>query len=195
MLRYAIIHQENLQASFQTHIFAEQYSIDIYTMSLLPLEINTANKRHDFTLIEELVSSLKQALNNIVTYSNTGGGADSILLVSITNRCDVWSWRYWEISQRESLLATSDDDATPVTGKMAQAAKKIEGKKFIGFSFINDYSLWLCFEDDIDLIIFSEFETDESLIDLCNWEFVDFKKMVSFKVTSQQELVVKRDIE
>ena len=164
-------------------------------MSLLPLEINTANKRHDFTLIEELVSSLKQALNNIVTYSNTGGGADSILLVSITNRCDVWSWRYWEISQRESLLATSDDDATPVTGKMAQAAKKIEGKKFIGFSFINDYSLWLCFEDDIDLIIFSEFETDESLIDLCNWEFVDFKKMVSFKVTSQQELVVKRDIE
>lgn len=132
---------------------------------------------------------------DIVTYSNTGGGADSILLVSITNRCDVWSWRYWEISQRESLLATSDDDATPVTGKMAQAAKKIEGKKFIGFSFINDYSLWLCFEDDIDLIIFSEFETDESLIDLCNWEFVDFKKMVSFKVTSQQELVVKRDIE
>lgn len=77
---------------------------------------------------------------------------------------------------------------------MAQAAKKIEGKKFIGFSFINDYSLWLCFEDDIDLIIFSEFETDESLIDLCNWEFVDFKKMVSFKVTSQQELVVERDI-
>lgn len=59
MLRYAIIHQENLQASFQTHIFAEQYSIDIYTMSLHPLEINTANKRHDFTLIEELVSSLK----------------------------------------------------------------------------------------------------------------------------------------
>lgn len=169
-------------------------------MSLHPLEINTAYKRHDFTLIEELVSSLKQVLNNIVKYSKTGGGADSILLVSITNiidnsQCDVWSWRYWEISQRESLLATSNDDATPVTGKMAQAAKKIEGKKFIGFSFMNDYSLWLCFEDDIDLILFVEFETDESLIDLCNWEFVDFKKRVSFEVTSQQELIVQRDIE
>lgn len=100
----------------------------------------------------ELIKTLKKLLGARVTYSRTGGGASSILLLNFSSCLSLWCWRYWEISQHNILWATSEDDDTPITGVMATAARLLENKTVTGFSLDleNEYQLWLCFDDDLE---------------------------------------------
>ena len=112
------------------------------------------------TIEKELIKTLKKLLGARVTYSRAGGGMSSILLITTSNHLSLWCWRYWEISQCNVLLSTSEDDDTPITGTMAKAASLLENKSISGFMLdtVNEYQLWLCFDDDLDLILFPEYE-------------------------------------
>lgn len=78
-------------------------------------------------LIErELIKTLKKLLGARVTYSRTGGGASSILLLNFSSCLSLWCWRYGEISQGDILWGTSELDYTPRTGDMPKAAQLLE---------------------------------------------------------------------
>ncbi len=112
------------------------------------------DKRHNNKT--EVVEILKSILGKVVIYSRSGGGNISILLQKYENNVSIWSYYYWEISQREKLIATSEDDTTAITGSVALGAKAMEGKRLLGFQLWPDLTLCLYFEDDIDYVIFPQ---------------------------------------
>ena len=59
--------------------------------------------------MEEL---LKELIGEKVTYSRVGFG--TILLVVVDNDNGVWVWNYWELWRGEELLATANDESTPM---------------------------------------------------------------------------------
>lgn len=122
------------------------------------------NKGHNYKT--ELVEVLKSLLGEVVTYSRSGGGNCSILLQIYKNDVSIWAYSYWEISQREKLLATSEDDITPITGAVAVGARTMEGKRLLGFQLWPDFTICLYFEDDIDYVIFTQTPED----DFDSWE-------------------------
>lgn len=77
--------------------------------------------------MKNLENDINLLLGQKVTYSRTGGGAGSILLIKFENDCALWAWRYWEIIKGNQLIACSEDDDTPITGVMAVAARQLEG--------------------------------------------------------------------
>ena len=101
--------------------------------------------------IEESIHILK---GDNIKYSRAGGAAGSILLIETENSNSIWIWCYWEIYHSGRLLATADDDATANVGKIAVAAKKLEGKRIeqIELSLIK-YDLIVYFADNWELII------------------------------------------
>lgn len=119
----------------------------------------------------------------------------SILLITFANDISLWCWRYWEISQRDAVLATAEDDDTAIVGPIAKAALSIENKSLMGFmiDIDTDYQLWLCFDDDIDLILFPEFETKKRFKRVINWELVNSPKKVSYIVNSELKLIENKD--
>lgn len=121
-------------------------------------------------LREELEAVFEALIGDTVIYSRTGGGAGSILL--ITFKCDIsiWGWSYWEIRRGDELLATADDDATAIVGKMAQAANRIEGKKLEDIMLDRQCDLILLFNDDIELVIFPYEKEDDEADEFVNWE-------------------------
>ena len=120
---------------------------------------------------EDLNSDIYLILDKKVTYSRTGGGASSILLIIFENDCRIWAWRYWEISQGDTLLACANDDDTPITGKMAMAAQSLEGLKIIDIRLVkNSLNLGILFEDSKELWLYTEVETNKDLLSLINWE-------------------------
>lgn len=139
---------------------------------------------------KELIDSLKKMLGAKVIYSRAGGGMSSILLITTDNCLSLWCWRYWEIRQRNILLATSEDDDTPITGVMAKTASLLENKSIIGVGLDpeNDYQLYLCFDDDLDLILFPEFERRKRFKHV-NWELVDSEHKCSYIITAQLKLI------
>lgn len=141
-----------------------------------------------------LVNGLKNLLGKKVIYSRTGGGASSILLITFSNDTSLWCWRYWEISQQNQVLATAEDDDTPITGTMAKAATAIENKTLIGFmiDIEHEYQLWLCFDDDLDLILFPEYETRKRFKSVINWELTVFSSKIAYIVTSELKLIESR---
>ncbi len=140
---------------------------------------------------QRLVDELKNLLGKKVIYSRTGGGASSILLIRFSNKISLWCWRYWEISQQNNLLATSEDDDTPITGTMARAAIAIENQTLIGFSidFEHDYQLCLCFDNDIELNLFPEYEEEVYFKDVVNWELIVFPRKIKYIVDSELKLL------
>ena len=146
------------------------------------------------TIEKELIKTLKKLLGAIVTYSRAGGGMSSILLITTSNHLSLWCWRYWEISQCNVLLSTSEDDDTPITGTMAKAASLLENKSISGFMLdtVNEYQLWLCFDDDLDLILFPEYEKRKCFKHV-NWELVDSEHKCSYIITAQLKLIKKTE--
>lgn len=140
---------------------------------------------------KELIKTLKKLLGTKVTYSRAGGGMSSILLMKFSNCLSLWCWRYWEISQRDILLSTSEDDDTPITGTMAKVACLMENKSVIGFDLDpeNDYQLWLCFDDNLDLILFPEYEKRKRFKRVINWELEDNPCKRSYIITSELKLI------
>ncbi len=140
---------------------------------------------------QRLVDELKNLLGKKVIYSKTGGGASSILLIIFSNENEIWCWRYWEISQQNNLLATSEDDDTPITGTMARAASAIKDQTLIGFSidFEHDYQLCLCFDNDIELNLFPEYEEEVYFKNVVNWELTIYSRKICYIVDSELKLL------
>lgn len=116
------------------------------------------------TLLHELVGKK-------VIYSKTGGGAGAILLVIVNNNNAIWTLCYWEIYKGENLLATANDDVTPITGKMAVAAHALLGETVEEVYIDDEYNLMVFFSNDLELYLYRDaYENDECDIDE-SWEY------------------------
>ena len=131
--------------------------------------------------IEESIHILK---GDNIKYSRAGGAAGSILLIETENSNSIWIWCYWEIYHSGRLLATADDDATANVGKIAVAAKKLEGKRIeqIELSLIK-YDLIVYFADDYRWIVNCESQPDGEKYPLNNWELIIKKLNTQYFVT------------
>lgn len=142
---------------------------------------------------EELNSDIYLILDKKVTYSRTGGGASSILLIIFENDCRIWAWRYWEISKNEQLIACSEDDDTPITGVMAVAGRQLEGAVLEGLSLDNtNYQLGMLFDNGYELWLYPELEENEEFKSIVNWEFQIPTKDLCYVLTSQVEIKTRK---
>ncbi len=123
-----------------------------------------------------------------VNYSCCGGGASSILLLETNNKNCIWGWGYWEIYKDGTLLSTSEDDETPITGKMAVAAHQLEG------SIIKDVTLD---EDTLDLSILFDNNCRWNILTIYNeqtskdnWDFCIPNKNLCLKITSHLNIEI-----
>ena len=140
-------------------------------------------------IIDSLISDINLILGKRVTYSRTGGGASSILLIKFENECAVWAWRYWEISKGDQLIACSEDDDTPVTGVMAVAARQLEGT-ILEDLYLDDttYKLGMLFDNGHELWLYQELEEREEFKSVINWEYQIPTKNLCYVLTSQMEI-------
>ena len=123
--------------------------------------------------MEEL---LKELVGKKVVYSATGGGVGSIILLIVDNKKygnNIWTWCYWEIYRGDELLATADDDMTPITGKMAVAAHALEGETVKEVYLDSEYNLMVLFSNDLQLYLYRDaYEIDENDEDYEeSWEY------------------------
>lgn len=141
------------------------------------------DKRHNNKT--EVIAVLKSLLGKVVKNSRSGGGNVSILLQIYENDVSIWSYYYWEISQRERLIATSEDDTTAITGPVAVAAKMMEGKRLLGFQLWWNLTLCLFFEDDIDYVIFPQ----ESENKYDSWEICEPADDAVYELNKNNKLI------
>ena len=129
---------------------------------------------HKKTKVLELLRSI---VGSKVKYRRCGGGAGSIILQNYADplECSLWVWSHWEIEEYECIIATSEDDDTPVTGLMATAAKSLENSTVIGFSLYENFALVLYFSNNRELYIYLE-EREEEFKNLVIWELLSFKR-------------------
>ena len=113
--------------------------------------------------MEEL---LKELIGEKVTYSRVGFG--TILLVKVHNDNGVWVWNYWEIWRGEELLATANDESTPM---MSVAAHNLLDETIEEVYFDDGYNLMVFFSNNLELYIYrngrgeDDYKIDES------WEY------------------------
>ena len=116
-----------------------------------------------------LKTLLSELIGQQVCYSSCGGGVGSILLLEVKNKNCIWSWRYWSIYKGDTLLACSEDDATPITGTMAVAAHQLEGSRIKNVT-LDEYTL------DLSVVLDNDCRWDIiTMLDkqntLQNWEY------------------------
>ena len=134
-------------------------------------------------MIKKISKTLKQFEGNVVTYSRAGGGAGSILLIKSQNNISLWIWCYWEISHYDDLLATADDDTTAIVGKIAVAARQLEGKVIKWIKIDPDYyHLRLGFDDNYELFVGCESQPPEEEFPLDNWELYNQNTKINYVV-------------
>ena len=110
--------------------------------------------------MEEL---LKELIGEKFTYSRVGFG--TILLVVVDNDNGVWVWNYWEIWRGEDLLATANDESTPM---MSVAAQTLLGETVEEVYLDEDYNLMVFFSNHLELYIYrngwgeDDYKIDES---------------------------------
>lgn len=95
--------------------------------------------------IEELIML---AINSKVISSSSGGGAGSLWLIEFENKESFYIYCSWRIEHNNQVLASSNDDIIPRTGRIARNVSKLEGQKFLSFSLTEQYDLTLNFEDN-----------------------------------------------
>ena len=144
--------------------------------------------RGDEESIEIVNRHLQELIGQRVDYSRCGGGATSILLLETNNKNCIWGWGYWEIYKDGTLLSTSEDDETPITGKMAVAAHQLEG------SIIKDVTLD---EDTLDLCILFDNNCRWNILTIYNeqtskdnWDFCIPNKNLCLKITSHLNIEI-----
>ena len=98
-------------------------------------------------------------------------------------------WRYWEIFQNGKLLALEADDTTAVTGKVAVAARQLEGKKVITAELFEEYNFMLTFEDNLVLKMFTEIDNVD---DFPNWDYADEDSDLDFEITNLCEVKIEK---
>ena len=139
--------------------------------------------------IDNLKNDIKLLIDKKVTYSRTGGGVSSILLIIFDNECAVWAWRYWELTKDSQLIACSEDDDTPITGLMAVTAHQLEGAVLEDFYLDDtDYQLGMLFDNGYELRLYPELEECEEFKDLNNWEYTIPTKNICYVITSQLKI-------
>ena len=145
--------------------------------------------RGDEESIEIVNRHLQELIGQRVDYSRCGGGATSVLLLETNNNKNcIWGWGYWEIYKDGILMSTSEDDDTPITGKMVVAAHQLEG------SIIKDVTLD---EDTLDLSILFDNNCRWDILtiyneqtSLDNWEFGISDENLFFKITSHLNIEI-----
>ncbi len=140
-------------------------------------------------VLKVLVDAFNQLQGTKTTYSRAGGGVGSILLIKFSNRTSIMIWRYWEIFQNGKLLALEADDTTPITGKVAVAARKLEGKKVITAELFEEYNFMLTFEDNLVLKMFTEIDNVD---DFPNWDYADEDSDLDFEITNLCEVKIEK---
>ena len=117
---------------------------------------------------------LKYSIGSVVSYSRTGGGASSIWLIQLENSASLWINCAWRIEHENVVLATENDDATAVTGRMAKSVKRLEGYKLLDYELSLQNDLTLFFEKNYCARIFANIsplgEKDE-MKSMKNWEY------------------------
>ena len=109
---------------------------------------------------------LKELMGKQVTYSRVGFG--TILLVKVLNGNRVWVWNYWEIWRGEELLATANDESTPM---MSVAAHNLLDETIEEVYFDDGYNLMVFFSNNLEFYIYrngrgeDDYKIDES------WEY------------------------
>lgn len=139
--------------------------------------------------LERLKSDLSELIGQQVSYSCCGGGASSILLLKTNNdkNC-VWGWGYWEIYQGEKLLACSEDEDTPIIGKMAVAAHQLQGSIIKDVVLDEDtLDLSILFDNACRWIIITRFSEQVSLQ---NWEYELPEKNLFYQITSSLDIKI-----
>ncbi len=137
-------------------------------------------------MMKKLLSDIKAIEGLQVKKSNVGGGAGAILVLSLENDCCIWAWRYWEISCKGVLLATANDDDTPIIGKMAMVAKNLEDKTIKEVLLDEEkFILGIILEDGFELWHYPEKEMNEEFFSVPNWEYHLPQKNLCYIVTSQ----------
>lgn len=143
-----------------------------------------------------IFDKLKVCLDRIkgqrVVYSRSGGGAGSILLINFINEDALWFWRYWEVIHNDVVIGCSNDDITPVIGKVAVAALQLEERKVLDVILYEDLSLRIFFDNHYELIIVTTIETRPEFIDLVNWEYCSPELDVCYTITSQNEVITSK---
>ena len=120
---------------------------------------------------QELLDSCLKLKNGIITYSRAGGGAGSILLIATNTNISLWIWCYWEIKKAGTILANADDDTTAIAGKIAIAARQLEGKRIKKVELDSScFDLHIFFEEDYELVINCESQPEGEDYPLNNWE-------------------------
>lgn len=142
---------------------------------------------------QDLFENCIKLENSIITYSRAGGGAGSILLITTNADISLWIWCYWEIKESGTILANADDDATAIVGKVAIAARQLEGKKINKVELDPIYyDLHISLEGDYELIINCESQPEGEDYPLNNWELsvedLDVTYVVTCNFTMEQDI-------
>ena len=141
----------------------------------------------------QIEQSIQKLIGNNIEYSRAGGAVGSILLINTENNNSIWIWCYWEILHLGRLLATADDDTTANVGKIAVAAKQLEGRKITGIELTQPcYDLHLYIDDEYELIIKCEGQPEEEKYPLNNWELSIKELMVHYSVTCKFTVMQER---
>lgn len=120
----------------------------------------------------------------IVNYSRAGGGAGNILLIESEMNFSLWIWCYWEIEKSGVMLANANGDTTAVTGEIAVAVRKLEGKRVLKVETDPTwYHLHIIFEDDYELFVYCEQQPDDESQPLNNWEFAVKNLDINYVIT------------
>ena len=134
----------------------------------------------------KLLNDLRQIRGTTVTYSRTGGGAGSILLIKFSNNNRLWIWRYWELLKNGQIITTEADDCTAMTGKIALVAIQLENKSVEDIS-LNSYNIHITFSDGYSLFVYASIDIDN---DLPNWKYSIPSKNLVYEITS--DLIVEQ---
>lgn len=91
---------------------------------------------------------LKRVVGKEVTYSRSGGGAGSVWLIKFQGECSVMISCTWRIEYGNIVLATSNDDTTAVTGRIARSVRQLEEKhaKLLSIELSRQKDLVMLFE-------------------------------------------------
>ena len=128
---------------------------------------------------------LKELIGEKVTYSRVGFG--TILLVVVDNDNGVWVWNYWEIWRGEELLATANDESTPM---MSVAAHNLLDETIEEVYFDDGYNLMVFFSNNLELYIYrngwggDDYKIDES------WEYSIPHLNKSYTVMRNKEIKI-----
>lgn len=116
---------------------------------------------------------LSQCTSKKIEYSRSGGGNGSILMIKCEENYTFFISCDWRLERHDTVLSTSWDDITAVTGLVARTARLLEGKTILSTELSKQYDLTLTFEEGYCLRVFCmsySYPEYEELGDY-HWEF------------------------